>query len=188
MTNDKNHLQWGFSIVELMVVLGIFAIMSLFLSYLAVYHFQTYNTETAELAVTYDARNALDDIANYVRQANRVLASYSTYATGDSTLVLQVQSIDASNQLIGGANDTVVYYLSGTTLMRQVFPNVASSRPATTTTLAYNINTADFSFAYDNATYSLAENITTTMAIQQTVGTEQRSITIISTSNLRNYQ
>ncbi len=179
--------QKGFTLVELIVSVSLFLIVSLFLGYLVTYQFLIYNTQITELNITHDARTALDDIDDYVRQSNRVVANYDSYTTGSQILVLQIKSIDSSNQLIGATYDNVVFYSSGSDLFRQVFPNSHSSRLAVTKKLATNVDTNNFSFSYDNLDYFLVKQITTSMAIKQNVGNKIKSITLYSQTKLRNY-
>ena len=185
INNHKNS--HGFSIIELLVVLPLLIILSFFLAYLVSSQYWSYNNQSIELNITNDARQALDDTDNYVRQAYRVATSYSTYNTGAQTLVLQLQSIDSSSQIIAGNYDYVVYYLSGTDFYRQVFADASSSRASITRRLASNIDTANFSFTYDNASYSLVKQVTTNMALKQNMGGQIRSIAVSSEAKLRNY-
>ena len=177
----------GFTIIETTIVILFFVIIAFFLSYLATYQYWIYNNETAELGIANDARTALDDIDNYVRQSNRVLSSYSSYVTGNQVLILQIQSINSSNQLIPGTYDMVVYYLSSNDLLRQVFPNPSSSRLSVTKKLASGVDINNFTFSYNNLDYSLVTQVTTSLSITQTVGGQTRSITISSQAKLRNY-
>lgn len=175
----------GFSVIELVVVIPLIAMVAFFLSYVGIYHFQTYYSEIAELNITNDIRNALDDIDNYTRQANRVLLSYSTYSTGTNILVLQIPSINGSGAVIEGTYDNVVFYLSGSDFFEQIFPNASSSRVALTKKMANNVSSLTFS--YDNADYSLVKQVTANITITQNAGTSTRSINISSQSKLRNY-
>lgn len=189
----KNSLGWhgesstGFSVIEMVIVVPLIAIMAFFLSYIGIYHFQTFNSQSAELNITDYARTALDDIDNYVRQATRVLSSYSTYTTGTNTLVLQIPSIDSSGQLVAGTYDNAVFYLSGTDLFRRIYPDASSTRSNVIQKLASGVNTSNFSFSYDNGDYSLVKQVTTNLTVTQNAGTQVRSITISSQSKLRNF-
>lgn len=181
----------GFTVIELVVVLPIAVACMAFLGYIFYFQYWVFNAQSAELAITYDARQSLDSINQYIRQSYRVASSYSTYTTGAQTLVLQLQSINASSQPISGSYDYVVVYLSGTNLYLQVFPNASSTRTASTKKIASDINTSSFGFTYNNATYSAVTKVTTTMAITATVknqiSSQTRSITVSSEAKLRNY-
>ncbi len=185
--SNISNSQEGFTLVELLVVLPIIIVTGFFLAYLVSYEYRVYSTQSAELAIAADARLSLDEIDIYVRQANRVASNYSTYVTDSQTLVLQLQSVDASGQVVSGAYDYAVFYLSGTTLKGQIFPDASSSRVAATKTLANNIDTSNFSFTYDNASYGLARNVETNLALQQNAGGYARSISVSSSATLRNY-
>ena len=176
----------GFSLMELVVVIGIFAVCSVILTALFIGQNRMYETETAELNITSDARTVFDDVDNYVRQSIRVISSYSSYTTGPQVLILQVQSVNASNQLVAGTYDYIVYYLTGTNFNRTIFPDPASSRPAVTKQLASRINS--LAFTYNNADYSLVTAVTTDLTAQQDVGFQTRSITLSSKSKIRGYQ
>ncbi len=187
MTVKRKRSNQGFSIVELLIVLGLFAILAFFLSYIGIFNFQAYNSQTAELTIASDARTALDDIDNYTRQANRVISSYSSYTTNSKTLILQIPSIDSSGQVINNTYDIVVFYLTGSDLFRRVFPAQGSSRLSSIKNLANGVDANSFSFSYDNADYSLVKEVTTSLTIVKNAGTQVKSITISSQSKLRNY-
>ena len=181
----------GFILTEMVVAIPLLIIISLFLAYLFIYQYWIFNTQNAELNITSEARIALDTVSTAVRGANRVLSSYSTYTAGPQTLILQVQSIDSSSQLISGINDTFVFYLSGTDLMMSVSPGSGSSRSAMSKTLATSIDVNSFAFSYDNQNYSLVKVVTTTIAVtadvRTQVGLKTRSIVLTSEAKLRNY-
>jgi len=180
-----NKNSFGFTVIELTVVVAIVGICSLILVDSFIGHNRIYKTETAELNVTSDARGALDDIDNYVRQATRTLSSYSTYTAGSQVLILQIQSVNSSNQLVPGTFDNVVYYLSGSDLVRTIYPDASSTRVSGTKKLASNVT--GLSFTYDNADYSLVQTVATNLSITENAGNASRSITLTSDAKLRNY-
>ena len=180
----------GFTLIELVIALSLIIIITFFLAYLVFYQYWIYNTQSAEINITNDARVSLSTIDDYVRQSNSVESSYSTYQTGLQTLVLQINSIDSSNQIIQNTYDKAVFYLSGTDLKMQIFPDANSSRQALTKNLASNIDVNNFSFSYDNAIYPLVKSVTTNIAIVQAVNSienKNRTISLSSTSKLRNH-
>ena len=159
-----------------------------FLGYVSVRHFWVYNNQISELNVGGDARSALDDIDNYVRSAYRIVLYYTSYSTDGDTLILQIPSIDSSNRVIEGAYDTVVFSLSGSSLIREIFPDSSSSRVSSTKTLTGNSDVDALLFSYSNMNnYSLANQITTSITVRQGDGNYERSLTISSKSSLRNY-
>lgn len=177
----------GFTLVEVLVVSAILLLIVGFLGYLSIKHFWIYNSQVSELDIEHGARTTLDDIDNHVRGAYRVASSYSGYTSGSQTLVLQLPSVDSSNQIISGTYDYVVFYLSSGSLVRQVFPDPSSSRIAAAKTLTDGVDGDTFSFSYDNADYSLVKQVTTTITITKGNPNQKRSITLSSKSSLRNY-
>ena len=158
---NKSKFLTGFTIIEVLVSLSIFIVITFFVAYLFKYNFWIYNSQTLDLNVANSARVAIDDINNYVRQANRVISTYSIYSTDSNQLVLQLVTIDNQSQPISGTYDIVVFYLTGTDLMRSVFSAQDSFRPAETKKIASNIDINNFSFTYDNADYSLVKEVFT---------------------------
>ncbi len=181
----KKQSNAGFTLIEIVLVIFLVAICGWVASDLFINQNRLYQTQTAELNITGDARMALDDIDNYVRLGNRVIDSYSSYTTGSQVLVLRIQAVNASNQLVPASFDTIVYYLSGGGLYRQIFPDGLSARDATTKKLAGNVNS--LSFTYNNASNALVTEVTTNITLQEDAGIQNRTITISSKSTLRNY-
>lgn len=175
----------GFTLIELVVVVALVAICSTVLVSLFIGHNRIYRTQTAELDVTGDARQALDDIDSYVRQTNRTLSTYSTYTANAQVLILQIQSVNSSSQLIASTFDDVVYYLNNGNLYRQVFPNPSSSRTAQTKKLAGNVT--GLIFTYNNPDYAQVTEVTTNITVQENAGVQNRAITTSSKSKLRDY-
>lgn len=175
----------GFTLIEVLVVVAIFAVCAVVLTSLFIGQNRIYKTETAELNVTSDARAALDDIDNFVRAATRTMDTYSTYTAGSQVLILQIQSINASNQLLPGVYDYAVYYLTGNDLFREIFPDPSSARPAQLKKLASNVT--GLVFTYNNLDLALVTQVTTDLTIQENAGVQIRSITLSSKARLRNH-
>ncbi|MBI4049545.1 MAG: four helix bundle protein [Candidatus Doudnabacteria bacterium] len=185
--NTKYHLpntSSGFTLIEIIVVVAMFAMTMLILADLFVGQNQIYRTQTAELNVTSDARVALDEVDAAVRAADVVAGSFGSFTTGPQTLVLQIPAINASNQIIAATYDYMVYYLNGTNFFRQIIPNAASSRSAQTKKLASNVT--GLLFSYDNADLAAVKQVATDVTVQETASRYTRSITLSSKSKLRN--
>ena len=175
----------GFTLIEVVVVIAIFAVCAVVLASLFIGQNRIYKVETAELNVTSDARNALDDIDNYTRLANRTLASYSSYSAGSQVLILKIQSVNASNQLLPTAFDYVVYSLTGSDFSRQIFPDATSARLAQTKKLASKVNS--LAFTLNNADFALVTQVATDITVEENAGVQNRAITLSSKARLRNY-
>ena len=175
----------GFTLIEMLVVIALVAVVGIMVAEMFFGQHKLYQAQFSELIVLNDARSALDEIDNYVRGANHVLDVYNTFTSDSDTLILQVQSIDATNQLVPGAYDVVVFYLQAGGLYREVIPNVASVRPATIKQLAGNVTALNF--VYNDANFTLVSEVNTTLTATNTNPTQTRSATISSKSHLRNY-
>ena len=157
---------FGFTLMEVVMVLFLGGICGTVIVNLFLGQNQIYKTQTAELIIMSDGRSALDDISNYVRSTNRVLSSYSSYTAGLEVLILQIQSINASNGLIAATFDQVVYYLDSGSLYRQVFPNASSSRIAGTKKLASSVNS--LAFTYNNIDFAQVTEVDVDITLQKT--------------------
>lgn len=165
--------------IALFTALGM-VMVSMFLS-----QTRLYKTETANFNITSQSMAALDDIDNWVRTANQTLVSYEGYNSGSQVLILQVQSVNISNQLIAGTFDYVVFYLSGTDLLRQVVPNVASVRVAGLKKLASNVS--GLIFTYNNIDFAQVTQIDTSLTLTESAGFQNRTITQNSSAIMRNH-
>jgi prepilin-type N-terminal cleavage/methylation domain-containing protein len=175
----------GFTLIEALVVMLIMAFALMALVSIFISHARSYRTQNSELEVTNEARVALDDVDNYVRQATRVVATYTTYSSSATQVILQIQSINSSNALIGGKFDYVVYVYSNSVLQRQIFPDASSSRPASTKQLGSHITS--LTFTYDNANFPSVTEVDTNLTVSESAGYQTRSVNYDSKSKLRNY-
>ncbi|MBX4191384.1 MAG: hypothetical protein KW804_01125 [Candidatus Doudnabacteria bacterium] len=181
----KKASQQGFTLAEALVTILLVTVCFGVIVNLFIGQNRIYKVQTAELMVTSDARTALDDIDNYVRQSYRAVSNYSTYTASSQVLILQIRSINSGNQLLSGAYDYVVYYLDGTNFYRQIFPNALSSRTSDLKRLANNINSLNFT--YNDVSFPLVTEITTNLTAQLNTGTNTQAITVSTISSLRNY-
>ncbi len=177
--------QKGFTLIEMVVVIAIIGALGMVIAEMYVWQNRLYNVQTSKYAAMNDVRAALDDIDNYVRSSSLVLGTYSTYTTGTDTLILQIQSINSSNQLLPGTFDTIVYYKTGSELFREVFPDASSSRQAVQKQLAAHVVT--LRFTYDNADMAQVTEVDTEFAVTETNQTQNQTISVSSKSHLRNH-
>jgi len=174
----------GFSMIEAIIVVALVVVLSIVIVNLFIGQNRIYKTQTAELSVNAGARNSLDDIDSFVRASTTALGSYSTFTAGSQILILQVQSVDAMDTLIAGSLDHVVYYLSGTDLIREIFPDALSVRASGTKQLARNVT--GLAFTYNNGSFALVTVVDTDLTIQEDAQVQSRSITVSSKSRIRN--
>jgi prepilin-type N-terminal cleavage/methylation domain-containing protein len=177
--------QRGLTLIELVVVVALTAIIGMVVVEMFLNQTRIFRVQHSELNVQNDTRMALDDIDAFVRSATRAMASYGAYIGGPTVAVLQIQSINASDQLIPGTFDQVVFYLDGNRLMREIIPDAASSREAFTRQVAANV--ASLNFVYNNADFAQVTEIETQLTLTDANNVQSRTFTSSSKSRLRNY-
>lgn len=180
----------GMTIVEMVVVLGLFAlILTAFLT-LVDKHYQVYRYENALIAANGSARSVLTELELQGLQARRVLQSQvingSTYTSSASTLVLQEPSVDSSGNIISNTYDYIAFYTSGTQILEQTQAGTGSRRYTGLKQLSNSLKT--LTFTYDSATWSAVK----TVSVDLTTEAKYQAALKVSTHlkaqlRLRNY-
>ncbi len=183
MKNNPDNL--GFTLIEILIVVVLVGATLVVLSDMFLNQNRIYRSQNAELEITGSVRESLDDIDNSVRMATRVAQSNGSYITGPQVLVLQVQSINSSQRLIGGTFDYIIYYLSNGNLMKTVVPDPSSSRPALTK--AEGTKISGLTFIYNNTDLTRVTEVATSVAASSSAGPQTRTFTVDSKARLRNY-
>jgi hypothetical protein len=185
----------GFTIVELLVA-NIVAIMAFVVLFYVTFKLQgNLNVTSGILGISEKGRFASNRISTDIRLAKSVTSSYGTYSTGDTTIVLQVPSIDANGDIIDPDNylDIIIYTLDSTNpeqLLRIVDANTASSRSDITETVTEYIDTLSFS-SEGTALSSITDKssikiITSRIITKTTLPGINRTNEIITSASLRN--
>jgi prepilin-type N-terminal cleavage/methylation domain-containing protein len=174
----------GFTLMEMVVSIALIGLLMVALTQFFLGSTQIYRTQNAELDINMTGRTALDDVDNYVRQAVQVQSTYLTYATDEETLILSIPSISSSSQILAGHFDTVVYYLVGTSLYREVVPDSLSSRLAGTRLVGSYISL--LTFTYDNLDLAQVKTVGTSLFLSKEAGRQVQSMTVTSKARLRN--
>jgi prepilin-type N-terminal cleavage/methylation domain-containing protein len=151
----------GFTIIEVIIVLAVSSILMLGLFTLFDWHQKVYIQEEATVRTTGDVRNTLNSMAKYIAQSSNILASRNfsgtTYTTGGSVLVLEVPSVNSSDEIIPATYDYIVFYLDSGTIRQIVEAGSGSRRLSGTKKMAENV--LSFSLTYNNGTPSQASNV-----------------------------
>lgn len=102
----------GFSLIELLIVIGITALLAMLLLGILIANNRFYANQSGEISAVINTRIISDRIAEYTRGAVAVLASYTynsiNYVSDTDTLVLEIPAIDASANIIASAYDRVI--------------------------------------------------------------------------------
>ena len=167
----------GFTLIEIVIVLFFSGILLVALFGLYDWHSKVYNYQQALVRVSTTNRQAVSTMQGYVSQAIQVLTSATingtAYTTGSGTLVLQLPSVDSSNNAITGKYDNVAFYSSGKNFYMQLQPDASSSRVKTYKLLGDSLSSV--TFTYNNATYSLVTEVSVSFQSSQKVN--QQTVT-----------
>lgn len=178
----------GFSLLEILIVLGIFAIMlaSLVPTYLR--YGASFTRQSTMVDVSNSAATILDTFDSFTRQASAVRSTATVFGTlytsGSTTLILQIPSITVSGDTIASTYDYAVIYATSSTCYFLLSPDASSARTGVTKKLSSVLG--NLTFTYDNADVSQANTITadaTTRAVVRDVPIERR---LTGTARLRN--
>lgn len=158
----------GFSFIEAVMAIAILIFILVALVYLYYSYTKVYYYQQAVQNVSGSASIAANELQSTVMQADHIVASHSfsghTYTTGQSTLVLEIPSIDSSGNIVSSKYDYAVFYVSGTRLYRLVQSDAASSRPSGLKQLSDVLG--NLTLTYNNADLSKADKIDADIQMQ----------------------
>lgn len=161
--------QPGFTLIEIVVGIGvisilIFSLLNLYLAYGSLYNFQN-----AELTTLSEGRTVMSEFTLFTIQAYRVVGNFTfsttTYYSGTSTLVLQIPAIASDGSIISNIWDYIVFYPSGNNLYRQTQANAGSARVSGTKLLTSNLQS--LSFTYDNIDFTQVQKVSIDLNLQK---------------------
>ena len=130
----KGHAcrQAGFTLLELVITMGLVSVVGLLLVVIIVNSTGVFYKESSKLSQGLNSNDALSSIRGDIKQSNGVVATYTdgstTYTSGTTQLILKLSSIDSSNNLISNTYAYFVYFLDQKKLRLKSFPDPASVR------------------------------------------------------------
>jgi len=150
MATDKS--QSGFTLVELVAVMIVMGILSLFLANFITTWLQASSLSQARTALLTNAEDALDTVGNDIKlsgnsdqnnrwsDANGPGGNPFGWTSGSQVLIIARAAVDSGNDIIFSdpskyisQKDDEIYYLSGTTLYRRTLASDDASDAAVTT-------------------------------------------------------
>lgn len=150
----------GLSLLEVVIVTGVFALITVPLVNLLIGYYAVFNAQQATVAVNTSASMVVSEVRTAALQAGFIAASHAfsgvTRTSGASALVLQLPAVDSSGTTIVGSYDYVGFYASGTEAYRAIDAAVGSVRPSGTKRLSDTLYS--LSFTYNNADPTLASS------------------------------
>ncbi|MBU4375910.1 MAG: hypothetical protein KKD29_00345 [Candidatus Omnitrophica bacterium] len=145
----------GLTLIELLVATLIGTLVFMVLFYVSFTIQENINISSGILGITESGRLATSYISNDARQA-KLLTSYSSYSTNNTTLVLEIPVANTSGTIIG--SDMIVYALDSadpTKLRRIVYATAGSPRSDSNKIVAEDVDTLLFS-SYGTGLSSIA--------------------------------
>lgn len=152
----------------------------------------TYNN-VFKIQVAYNELNststiAFDRISKNIRAAATLVESHTInsteYTTDSDTLILQIPSIDADQDIIFDTYDYLAYYKDGSLLKIDLEANPSSSRNSGIQTTASFVDSIIFN--YNKTDYSQVSKVEIILVNTKTVSNQQPRIIMQSTVQLRN--
>lgn len=189
----------GFSLLELLITMAVLGIISVVLTSIYIDTNKTFKIQKSQTLLQTESRNSLDFIDTWTRRASTIMTSYTTadltvYTTSSTVLVLQVPSIDASQNILSNKYDYFVYKAnvsSPMNLEERIYADASSARATSTKNLDQHLSSITFSY-YDSSNNLLAANFDTASIIKTTITSEEvvsgktNTVTVDSESKIRN--
>lgn len=192
MKNNSN----GFTLVELLLVIGIAVIIGTLLVGILINNTGVINKESAIVTQGLNINDALREIETYGRQAVSVSAGYPvdspTYIAGETTLILKIPSINDQG-IISDVYDFVIITKDNSNqklLKEYIFPDAVSTREDRNAVLTNLLSSVVFEYLDNNdlpvAAPSAVKIKATINVLSKTSSSDQlrSAIVVISLRNL----
>ncbi len=147
----------GFTLIEAIVYIAIASIVLVIITQIFILQSQVYDTETSRTNIELYAKQAINRIVQNSISARGVvdtqILSGTTYVSSSSTLVLELQSIDANQNLISNKYDYIAFYLNPTDqtkLYMKIDADPGSSRKDTIALLSTFVESLNFRYNVAN--------------------------------------
>lgn len=177
----------GFTLIEVVIVIGLVSVLSLVLSLFFVSAHTTYQFQTASLEAHEAASMALYDVHEALLPASHVRASESfesgRYTSGSNEVIVALPAMRSSGELVEGAHDYIALYMRDGSLYRELRPAPESARRAGVRRLAA---VERFSITYDRPQPVDARSLTIEIEAVRTTRDETATAQVRQTVYLRN--
>lgn len=161
----------GFTLVETIITITIFIIISVALGVFFVYYYQNFNIQQTIVNMVGAASGTASELQNIILQADKIMANHdfsgTVYETNQNTLVLELPSIDGSGDIISGKYDYAVFYATGTSFYKLIQGDPSSARLSGLKQLSGIV--LSLVFTYNNGDLNQADKVSVDMQMQTTV-------------------
>ncbi len=181
-------MERAFTLIELLIVLGLMAVMFLVLNMFFVSTHSAIVYQDALMDVSGSSSAVVNAVGEAVRPATRIVGTHAfasgTHATDGGALVVEVPSIDEDGAAIADAYDYVAFYRDGSDVYAETAADSSSSRDDRTKLLARNASS--LTFAYDTDEPSTATLVTLRIETEGSAVSRTASSSAQATFYLRN--
>lgn len=122
----------GISIIEAVVVIAIFTVVSIVIGSIYIGHSKLYTVGNAAANVKLQKSIFVKNIGEAAKSAVGIIASYTfggtARASSSSTAIFQLPAIDSNKNIIPGKFDYEVFYRQGNKIFTEVSADAASRR------------------------------------------------------------
>jgi len=147
---DNRLSSKGFTIVEILVAVGIFALIALAMIDLFISNNALIKSEEATIDVVGTASKVAGEVQTYAMQADAVVLSHDfsgvTYTSGTSTLILELPAIDGSGSIVGSEYDYIVFYSASSSAYRIINTSLSSARAGGKRLLGDSLDSLTFTY------------------------------------------
>jgi len=176
-------LVYGFTLIEVLITIALFAILMLGIVQLYVVYGRTIELQQSSVGVALGGSSILDAVRAAGLQASNVIAAHTfsgiSYNSGTTTALFELPAIDSSGAILANTYDYIGIYASSTSAYRIVDAAPGSSRVSEEKQLTSVLGA--LTFTYDNPSFPSVARITvdaTTSAVVRgkTVQTHLRGL------------
>ncbi len=181
--------QKAFTLVEIVVVMGLLVLMLVGLMALFTSHNKIYNYETALIKATGSARTVMNEISKHALQGYRVVASQTVngtaYTSSSTTVIFQIPTFNSSGTAIANTYDYAAFSLSGNTLTEDFQSGAGGTKPSITKALSSSVSA--LTITYDNATWTAVKKVSVDLTTSETYRAQTITQRLNEQYRLRNY-
>ncbi len=188
MFRRKLQNKKGFTLTETLIAVALaiaflVVIVEFFLGYSKVFRYIE-----ANFLVSNSASTIADDVAEMVRQSDKILTSRAfsgtTYTTGTSTIVLEIPTVNGSGSIVAGTYDYMVFYRNGAKFYWISDANGSSVRQDFTKQMTDAISS--ITFTYDAGDVTTATKVDIDVQTTKSVKSQNLNQHVHSQAYLRN--
>lgn len=182
----KQNRAEGFTLVELLVAMGISVIVGGLLMIVVVNSAGLFQSESSKLTQGLNANDALVSVRNQIKQSSAIDESSSA-----EKLVTKILSIDISNNIISDTFDNVVFFKDANKLRLKVYPDPTSARTAQDQIFSTDVDSLKFEY-FNSANPPVevapasATKVRINLTLKQLVGNKVETSVVSSEASLRN--